>query len=107
MKGFTQREGVDFNEVFSSVVKYIFIHVFLAIVALLDQELEQLDVKTMFLHGELEEEIYMHQPEGCVASGRNDHVCLLKKPLYWLKQSPQQWYKRIDTFMVSHNYFRD
>ena len=66
-------------------MKHTSIRVLLAIVALLDLELEQLDVKTAFLHGELEEEIYMHQPEGFVVFGKEDHVCLLKKSFYGLK----------------------
>ncbi|GKE72701.1 retrovirus-related pol polyprotein from transposon TNT 1-94 [Tanacetum coccineum] len=63
-KLFTQREGVDFSEVFSPVVKHSSIRVLLAMVALHDMELKQLDVKMEFLHGELEEKIYMRQPEG-------------------------------------------
>ncbi|KAE8702282.1 hypothetical protein F3Y22_tig00110483pilonHSYRG00048 [Hibiscus syriacus] len=63
-KGFSQKEGIDYNEVFSPVVKHSSILVLLAMVAKFDLELEQLDVKTAFLHGELEETIYMHQPEG-------------------------------------------
>ena len=59
-KGYTQKEGVDFNEVFSPVVKHSSIRVLLVMVALFDLELKQLDVKTTFLHGELEEQIYMH-----------------------------------------------
>ena len=61
-KGFSQIPGVDYNDVFSSVVKHSSIHTFFGIVAMRDLELEQLDVKTVFLHGELEEEIYMDQP---------------------------------------------
>lgn len=95
-----------FNEVFSPVVKHSSIRVLLAMVALFDLELEQLDVKTAFLHGELEERIYMHQPEGFIVQGKEDHVCLLKKSLYGLKQSPRQWYKWFDTFMVGHGYTR-
>ncbi|XXG58369.1 hypothetical protein AAC387_Pa04g0693 [Persea americana] len=105
-KGYTQREGVDFNEVFSSVVKHSSIRVLLAMVAKFNLELEQLDVKTAFLHGELDEQIYMHQPKGFEIHGKEDHVCLLKKSLYGLKQSPRQWYKRFDTFMVGNGYCR-
>ena len=59
-------------------------------VALFDLELEQLDVKTAFLRGELEEQIFMHQPEGFIIEGKEDHVCRLKKSLYGLKQSLRQ-----------------
>ena len=100
VKGYTQRDGVNFSEVFSHVVKHSSIRVLLAMVGLLDLELKQLDVKIAVLHGELEQQIYMHQPEGFEIQGKEDHVCLLKKSLYGLKQSPRQWYKRFDTFMV-------
>ncbi|KAJ9567521.1 hypothetical protein OSB04_003487 [Centaurea solstitialis] len=67
-----------------------------------DLELEQMDVTTAFLNGELEEEIFMHQPEGFVVSGKEGHVCKLIKSLYGLKQSPRQWYKRFDAFVTAH-----
>ncbi|RVW92548.1 Retrovirus-related Pol polyprotein from transposon TNT 1-94 [Vitis vinifera] len=76
-------------------------------VSVFNLELDQLDVKTAFLHGNLEEEIYMKQPEGFVDSEKSDHVCFLKKSLYGLKQSPRQWYKRFDAFMVSHEFIRN
>ncbi|PNX68168.1 retrotransposon-related protein, partial [Trifolium pratense] len=63
-KGFPQKEEVDYNEIFSPVVKHTSIRVLLSLVAHVDLELEQLDVKTAFLHGDLDEEIYMYQPEG-------------------------------------------
>ncbi|GJU70104.1 retrovirus-related pol polyprotein from transposon TNT 1-94 [Tanacetum coccineum] len=63
------------------------------------------DVKTTFLHGHLEEEIYVEQPEGFKVPGKEDHVCRLKKSLYGLKQSPRQWYKRFDS-MIGHGYDR-
>jgi len=94
VKGFNQKEGIDFNEIFSPVVCHTYIRVLLAFVALFDLELEQLDVKTTFLHGELEEEIYMEQPEGFIVPGKEHFVCRLKKSLYGLKQAPKQWYKR-------------
>ncbi|KAJ4723126.1 Retrovirus-related Pol polyprotein from transposon TNT 1-94 [Melia azedarach] len=105
-RGFTQREGVDYNEIFSPVVRHTSIRVLLAIVAHQDLELEQLDVKTAFLHGELEEEIYMTQPDGFQVPGKEDYVCKLKKSLYGLKQSPRQWYKRFDSDMIEIGYTR-
>ena len=81
-KGFTQVEGIDYNEIFSPVVKYTTIRTILALVVQFNWELEQLDVKTAFLHGELEETIYRHQPEGFVKdSKKGELVCLLKRSL--------------------------
>ena len=106
VKGFSQKEGIDFNEIFSPVVHHTSIRVLLAFVALFDLELEQLDVKTTFLHGELEEEIYMEQPEGFVVPGKEHLIYQLKKSLHDLKQAPRQWYKRFDSFMIGQGYFR-
>uniref|UniRef100_A0A2N9J203 Integrase catalytic domain-containing protein n=1 Tax=Fagus sylvatica TaxID=28930 RepID=A0A2N9J203_FAGSY len=88
-KGYSQRHGIDYNEVFSPVVKHTSIRAVLALVADQDLELEQLDVKTAFLHGNLEEEIFMEQPEGFKQPGTENLVCRLKKSLYGLKQSPR------------------
>ncbi|WJX42094.1 hypothetical protein P8452_29365 [Trifolium repens] len=103
-KGFTQVEGIDYNEIFSPVVKHCSIRVLMAIVNMYDLELEQMDVKTAFLHGELEETIYMQQPESFVED--NSKVCLLKKSLYGLKQSPRQWYRRFDDFLLKTGFVR-
>ncbi|KAK1693822.1 hypothetical protein QYE76_010519 [Lolium multiflorum] len=89
---FKRKEGLSPNE--PPRFKASSIRAFFGIVAMHDLELEQLDVKIAFLHGELEEEIYMDQPEGFVVSGKEDLVCKLKRSLYGLKQSPRQWYKR-------------
>ncbi|KAG8485819.1 hypothetical protein CXB51_019218 [Gossypium anomalum] len=105
-KGYSQIPGVDFTDVFSLVVKHSSIRALLGIVAMHDLELEQLDVKTIFLHGELEKDIYMQQPEGFTVLKKEDYVCLLKKSLYGLKQSPRQWYKRFDSFMTSYDFKR-
>ncbi|KAG8478507.1 hypothetical protein CXB51_028390 [Gossypium anomalum] len=105
-KGYSQVPGVDFTDVFSPVVKHSSIRALLGIMAMHDLELEQLDVKTAFLHGELEEDIYMQQPEGFTVSEKEDYVCLLKKSLYGSKQSPRQWYKRFDSFITSHGFKR-
>ncbi|KAG8473481.1 hypothetical protein CXB51_035654 [Gossypium anomalum] len=105
-KGYSQIPGVDFTDVFSPVVKHSSIRALLGIVAMHDLELEQLDVKTAFLHGELEEDIYMQQPKGFIVSEKEDYVCLLRKSLYGLKPSPRQWYKRFDSFMAYHDFKR-
>lgn len=105
-KGYSQIPGVDFNDIFSPVVKHSSIRALFGIVAMHDLELEQLDVKTEFLHGDLEEDIYMEQPEGFVVAGKEDYVCFLQKSLYGLKQSPRQWYKTFDHFMISHAFKR-
>ncbi|KAL6320959.1 hypothetical protein AAG906_010768 [Vitis piasezkii] len=76
-RGFTQREGVDYNEIFSLVVKHSSIRMILALVADRNMELKQLDVKVTFLHGELEKTVYMQQPEGFVKD--KNKVCLLRK----------------------------
>ena len=106
-KGFNQVEGIDYYEIFSLVVKYTTIRTVLALVVPFNWELEQMDVKTTFLHGELEETIYMRQPEGFEVKGKGaELVCLLKKSLYSLKQSPRQWYKRFDTFIIEAGFKR-
>lgn len=105
-RGFTQREGIDYNEIFSPVVKHTSIRMLLSLVATEDLELEQLDVKTAFLHGDLEEDICMSQPRGFEVQGKEDHVCLLKKSLYGLKQSPRQWYKKFDEFVLKIGFKR-
>ncbi|KAH9705095.1 hypothetical protein KPL70_011743 [Citrus sinensis] len=84
-KGFKQKEEIDFNEVFSPVVKHSSIRILLAVTTFFDLELDQMDVKTAFLHGNLEEEILMAQPEGFIEEEIEDMVCLLKKSLYGLK----------------------
>ena len=78
----------------------------LALTAVEDMELDQLNVKTAFLHGRLQEEILMCQLEGYENPKKKDYVYLLKKSLYGLKQSPRQWYLRFDDFMVSNRFRR-
>ena len=86
-KGFTQVQGIDYEETFSPVSRYESIQYILAHAALLDWEIEAMDVKTAFLYGELKEEIYMEQPEGFVVKGQEKKVCKLIKSIYGLKQA--------------------
>lgn len=104
MKGFTQKKGVDVDEIFAPVVKMTSVRVILGLAATLDLEVEQMDVKIAFLHSNLEEEIYMEQSEGFEVKGKEDYVCKLKKSLYSLKQAPSQWYKKFMSVMREHGY---
>jgi hypothetical protein len=89
VKGFAQKKGIDFDEIFSPVVKMTSIRTILSLVVVEYLHLEQLDVKTIFLHGDLEEDIYMQQPQGYEVKGKEKLVCRLKKRLYGLKQAPR------------------
>ena len=92
-KGFKQEHGVDYDKIFSPVVKMTTLRLLLGVVATKNLELEQLDVKTTFLHEDLEEDIYMSPLVGFTAMGEESHlVCRLKKSLYGLKQAPRMWY---------------
>jgi len=103
-KGFTQEVGIDYEETFSPVVKFTSIRLLLAIVARLDLELHQMDVKTAFLNGELNEEIYIEQPVGFVVKGQEKKVCKLKRSIYGLKQSSRQWYLRFHKEVMSFDF---
>lgn len=103
-KGFTQKEGIDYNEIFAPVVKFTSVRIMLALVAHFNWEMKQMDVTTAFLHGDLDYDIYMKQPEGYVDPNYPEHVCLLKKAIYGLKQSPRQWNIKFDECMQSLNF---
>ena len=95
-KGYTQREGIDYNETFSPVSCKDSFRIIMALVAHYDLELHQMDVKTAFLNGDLEETIYMAQPKGFVVEGKEKMGCRLNKSIYGLKQASRQWYLKFD-----------
>ncbi|RVW97571.1 Retrovirus-related Pol polyprotein from transposon TNT 1-94 [Vitis vinifera] len=103
-KGFTQKEGIDYTETFSPVSKKDSLRIILALVAHFDLELQQMDVKTTFLNGELEEEVYMKQPEGFPSSDGEQLVCKLKKSIYGLKQASRQWYLKFHYIISSFGF---
>jgi hypothetical protein len=91
-KGFTQREGIDYNETFSPASCKDSFRIIMALVAYYDLELHQMDIKTTFLNGDLEENVYMAQPKGFAMKEKERMGCHLKKSIYGLKQALRQWY---------------
>ena len=91
MKGFAQKEGIGFTKIFSPIVKMQSIRIIIGLVATLDLGCEKIDVKKTFLHGDLEEGIYMEHPKGFKEKGKENLVCRLKKSFYGMKQAPCQW----------------
>jgi hypothetical protein len=96
-RGFSQVEGVDYDETFAPVARYSSIRSVVSIAAEMGWKIHQMDVKTAFLNGVLDQEVYVEQPLGFMAHERETHVCRLKRALYGLKQAPRAWYSRIDT----------
>jgi hypothetical protein len=99
-RGFSHIEGVDYDETFTPVARYTSIGTIIAIATKMGWRIHQMDVKTAFLNGFIEEEVYIEQPQGFEVSDRETHVCLLRKALYGLKQAPRAWYSRIDTYFL-------
>jgi hypothetical protein len=96
-RGFSQQEGEDYTETFAPVARCTSIKAIISLAASMGWSLHQMDVKTAFLNGVIEEEVYIEQPQGFEVHPIDTHVCRLKKALYRLKQARRAWYARIDS----------
>ena len=103
-KGYTQTFGVDYQETFSPVAKLNTVRVLLSLAANLDWPLHQFDVKNAFLHGDLEEEVYMDIPPGYSVTTGTNEVCKLQRALYGLQQSPRAWFGRFSLAMKKYGF---
>ncbi|KAL0457783.1 UNVERIFIED_CONTAM: Retrovirus-related Pol polyprotein from transposon TNT 1-94 [Sesamum latifolium] len=107
VKGYTQRPGVDFEETYSPVVMAKFIRILLAIAAWYDYEIWQMDVKTAFLNGFIEKEIYMDQLEGFTSVGEEHKVCHLQRSIYGLKQASRSWNTCFDEVIRGYDFIKN
>jgi len=105
-KGFSQVEGINFDELFSPVVRYKTARLLLAVVALEDLDIQSVDIKTAYLYGDLDKEIYMEQPEGFKLPGKENKVWQLRKALYSLKQAGLSWWHTITKSMLALEFKR-
>uniref|UniRef100_A0A2N9HAW2 Uncharacterized protein n=1 Tax=Fagus sylvatica TaxID=28930 RepID=A0A2N9HAW2_FAGSY len=103
-KGFRQREGIDYFDTYAPVARITSIRVLIALASIYKLVVHQMDVKTAFLNGDLDEEVYMDQPEGFVLLGNEKKVCKLVKSLYGLKQALKQWHEKFDTVILANGF---
>nr|GEV38398.1 retrovirus-related Pol polyprotein from transposon TNT 1-94 [Tanacetum cinerariifolium] len=103
-QGYNQQEGIDYDETYAPVARVGSIRILLAYAYALDFKLFQMDVKSAFLNGFINEEVYVAQPPGFIDFEKPNHVYKLKKALYGLKQSPKAWYDRLKAFLIKHEY---
>ncbi|GJS99935.1 retrovirus-related pol polyprotein from transposon TNT 1-94 [Tanacetum coccineum] len=102
-QGYNQQEGINYDETYALVARLEYIRILLAYACALDFKLFQMDVKSAFLNGFINEEVYVAQPLGFIDFEKPDHVYKLKKALYGLKQAPKAWYDRLKAFLIKHD----
>ncbi|KAL0545154.1 hypothetical protein IC582_020300 [Cucumis melo] len=105
-KGYSQRKGIDYDEVFAPIARLETIRLLIALAAQNNWKIFQMDVKSAFLNEYLEEEVYLEQPPGYSVKGQEDKVLKLKKALYGLKQAPRMWNSRINKYFLDNGYLR-
>nr|KAJ0186081.1 hypothetical protein LSAT_V11C900483530 [Lactuca sativa] len=105
-QGFTQIESIDYGETFALVARIEAIRLFLAYASYMNFIVYQMDVKTAFLHGVLEEEVFLNQPPGFVDKDHPDYVYRLDKAVYGLKQAPRAWYETLTSYLLENGYRR-
>jgi hypothetical protein len=105
-KGFSQVEGIDFSDIFSPVVRFETVRIMLALAALENWHMYGVDVKSAFLYGQLDEELYMEQPEGFKIKGQEHKVLRLKRAIYGLRQAALQWWRALDKSMAKLGFKR-
>jgi len=98
-KEYDQKEGIDYEETFTPVTRYTSIRTVISLAAQMGWEIHQMDVKTTFLNGVIQEEIYIEQPEDFETHEKKSHVCRLKKALYGMKQGPRAWYGQTNGYL--------
>ncbi|GJT94424.1 retrovirus-related pol polyprotein from transposon TNT 1-94 [Tanacetum coccineum] len=103
-QGYNQQEGIDYDETYAPVARLESIRILLAIACANDFKLYQMDVKSAFLNGFINEEVYVAQPPGFIDFQKPNYVYKLKKALYGLKQAPKAWYDRLKAFLIKHEY---
>lgn len=101
-RGHTQQKGIDYEEVFAPVARYEAIRALLAASVNEEMYVDQMDVISAYVQGELSDEVYMEQPEMFIQENKEDMICKLNKPLYGLKQSGREWYRKLDNFLLNH-----
>ncbi|GKA00810.1 retrovirus-related pol polyprotein from transposon TNT 1-94 [Tanacetum coccineum] len=105
-QGYSQEEGIDYDETFAPVARMEAIRIFLAFTTYMNLKVYQMDVKSVFLNGKLKEEVYVKQTPGFESSKFPDYVCKLDKALYGLKQAPKAWYETLSTFLIQNKFTR-
>lgn len=106
VRGFTQQQGIDYEETFAPVARFETVRMILALAAQKEWKIFQFDVKSAFLNGDLQEEVYVSQPPGFENSKCQNKVLRLRKALYGLKQAPRAWYSKIDEFFRKQGFER-